>query len=76
MRLSPASWLIRTGIRPERSTDFPAQVIRYATDRLIKGQLIGAAIGSAAFLVIGIFVAAGSRKRRVAASPATVGPTG
>ena len=52
------------------------QVIRYATDRLIKGQLIGAAIGSGGFLVIGIFVAAGSRKRRVSAAPATAGPTG
>jgi gas vesicle protein len=50
------------------------QVIRYATSRLIKGQLIGAAIGAAAFLVIGIFVAAGSRKRRPAAAPATARP--
>lgn len=51
------------------------QVIRYASDRLIKGQLIGAAIGSAAFLVIGSFVAAGGRKRRAAAA-APSGPTG
>src|SRR5262249_61020344 len=50
------------------------QVIKYATSRLIKGQLIGAAIGATAFLVIGIFVAAGSRKRRVAAAPAAAPP--
>jgi gas vesicle protein len=51
------------------------QVIRYATDRLIKGQLIGAAVGAAAFLVLGSFVAAGGRKRRTAAT-ASAGPTG
>jgi gas vesicle protein len=50
------------------------QVIRYATNRLIKGQMIGAAIGSAAFLVIGIFVAAGGRKRRVTAPAASSPP--
>jgi hypothetical protein len=38
------------------------QVIRYATDRLIRGQLIGAGIGAAAGLVLGITM--GVRRRR------------
>ena len=41
------------------------QVIRYATNRLIRGQLIGAAIGAVAFLVIGIVVASKGRSRSV-----------
>ena len=44
------------------------QVIRYATSRLIRGQLIGAAIGAVAFLVIGILAASG-RQRRSAPTP-------
>jgi gas vesicle protein len=39
------------------------QVIRYATNRLIRGQLIGAAIGAVAFLVLGIVVASKGRGR-------------
>ena len=39
------------------------QVIRYATNRLIRGQLIGAAIGSVAFLILGIVVASKGRRR-------------
>jgi len=46
------------------------QVIRYATTRLIRGQLIGAAVGAVAFLVIGIVVASKGRSRPVpVASP-------
>ncbi len=49
------------------------QVIRYTTDRLIKGQLIGGIIGAVFFFVFGIFAArAGSRRR--APAPASVPP--
>lgn len=37
-----------------------AEVIRYATGRLIRGQLIGALIGGGVFFVIGLIV---SRRR-------------
>jgi hypothetical protein len=40
------------------------EVIRYTTNRLIKGQAIGAAIGAAVGLVIGTFTASSGRKRR------------
>jgi len=40
------------------------EVIRYTTNRLIKGQAIGAAIGAAVGLVIGAFTASSGRKRR------------
>ena len=43
-----------------------SEVIRYATSRLIRGQMIGAAIGSGLGLVLGLFVDVRSR-RRVAA---------
>ena len=39
------------------------QVIRYATTRLIRGQLIGAGIGAVAFLILGIIVASKGRSR-------------
>ena len=44
------------------------EVIRYTTDRLIKSQAIGAAIGAGMGLVVGLFAA--SRGRRPAAAPA------
>jgi hypothetical protein len=43
-----------------------SEVIRYATSRLIRGQMIGAAVGSGLGLVLGLFVDVRSR-RRVAA---------
>ena len=43
-----------------------SEVIRYATSRLIRGQMIGAAIGSGLGLLLGLFVDVRSR-RRVAA---------
>jgi len=49
------------------------QVIRYATSRLLRGQLIGSAIGAATFLVIGIVVASKGR-RRPAQNPAAARP--
>jgi hypothetical protein len=38
------------------------EVVRYATSRLIKGQLIGAGIGAFAFLVFGILARRGRRR--------------
>lgn len=54
------------------------EVVRYATSRLIKGQLIGAGLGAITFLVFGL-LAAGRRRRRPPApgsmsSPPTVPP--
>ena len=43
------------------------EVIRYTTDRLIKSQAIGAAIGAGMGLVVGLFAASGGRKRRALA---------
>jgi hypothetical protein len=40
-----------------------SEVIRYATSRLIRGQMIGAAIGSGLGLVLGLFVDVRSRSR-------------
>ncbi|MGH9368899.1 MAG: hypothetical protein ACRD3M_14640 [Thermoanaerobaculia bacterium] len=39
------------------------QVIRYTTNRLLKGQLIGAGIGAFTFLVLGLYCAGASRRR-------------
>jgi len=43
-------------------------VVRYATNRLIRGQLIGAGIGGVVFLILGIVVA--SRGPRKSTTPA------
>ena len=64
------AWYTSPGGLP-RGADIPAvvqipEVIRYATTRLIEGQLIGAAIGSAAGLALGIVV---TRKRKGAPAP-------
>jgi hypothetical protein len=40
------------------------EVIRYATGRLIRGQLIGGGIGAAAGLIAGIMMGVRSRQRR------------
>ena len=54
------AWYTSPGGLP-RGADIPAvvqipEVIRYATTRLISGQLIGAAIGGIVGLVLGIMV--------------------
>ena len=41
------------------------EVIRYATSRLITGQLIGAVIGAALGLAVGVMVNGGSRRPNV-----------
>ena len=43
------------------------EVIRYATTHLIRGQAIGAMLGAAVGLVIGIFAHAPARRRPAAA---------
>ena len=45
------------------------EVIRYSTGRLIRGQMIGAAIGAIAGLGVGFFASA--RSRQAISSPAT-----
>lgn len=40
------------------------EVVRYATARLIRGQLIGAGIGAFVFLLLGVFAARRGRLRR------------
>ena len=44
-----------------------SEVIRYSTSQLLRGQLIGGAIGAALGLVAGIFVEVRSRRRVPAA---------
>jgi len=39
------------------------EVIRYATSRLIRGQLIGAGIGATVGLAVGIFIGMSARGR-------------
>jgi hypothetical protein len=43
------------------------EVIRYATTRLIRGQLIGGAIGAALGLTLGIVMSSRARQRRLQA---------
>jgi hypothetical protein len=50
------------------------EVIHYTTDRLIKGQAIGAGIGAAVGLVVGIFAVAGGRRRSSPSAAAPAGP--
>jgi len=64
------AWYTSPGGLP-RGADIPAvvqipEVIRYATTRLIEGQLIGAVIGGAAGMALGIVV---TRKGKPALAP-------
>ena len=73
------SWYNETGFLAQQSggqvqvlVNIP-QLIRFATSRLIRGQLIGAAAGAALFLVIGLL--ASRRGHRVSApAPASRPP--
>jgi len=60
------------GGQPSAVVNLP-NVVRYATDRLIRGQAIGAAIGAVLFAVLGMVVGGRGRARR-AASPTPVEP--
>jgi hypothetical protein len=51
------------------------QIIKYTTDRLLKGQAIGAGIGAFTFLILGLY-SAGSSRRRSRPAPAGAGTTG
>jgi hypothetical protein len=64
------AWYTSPGGLPQGS-QIPAvvqipEVIRYATSRLIRGQLIGAGIGAVAGLLVGILVQAPARRRHPA----------
>ena len=48
------------------------EVVRYATSRLIKGQLIGAGVGAVVFLVFGIMAAGRRRRRMPSAAPGSL----
>jgi hypothetical protein len=72
------SWYNETGFLSQSGQASQVQalvniplVIRYATTRLIRGQLIGAALGGVGFLVLGIIVAASGRRRPAPASAAS-----
>ena len=54
------------GGQPAAVVNLP-NVVRYATDRLIRGQAIGAGIGAVVFFAIGLAV--GGRSRRRTAAP-------
>ena len=61
------SWYTEPGGLPDSTTiqalvKIP-DVIRYATGRLIRGQLIGGAIGAGAGLVLGVVIAVRQRRR-------------
>lgn len=62
---------LQTGGQVQAIVNIP-EVIRYATDRLIKSQAIGAGIGAAAGLVVALVAASSARKRRAAAGPGPV----
>ncbi|MGE5414651.1 MAG: hypothetical protein ACM3NW_10775 [Syntrophomonadaceae bacterium] len=58
------------GGQPAAVVNLP-NVVRYATDRLIRGQAIGAGIGAVVFIAIGLAVGGRSRRRaNAAAAPA------
>ena len=47
-----------------------SEVIRYSTSRLIRGQLIGAAVGGAAGLALGVFLQMKARRPAASVPPA------
>ena len=50
------------------------QLIKYATSRLIRGQLIGAGIGAGLFLIVGLVATARRKPARVAPPAASRPP--
>jgi hypothetical protein len=62
-----AGYLAKNG-QPAAMVNLP-EVVRYATTRLIRGQVIGGAIGAVVFFVLGL--AFGGRKRSRSAPPAS-----
>jgi hypothetical protein len=45
------------------------QIIRYATDRLLKAQAVGAGLGAFTFLVLGLYASSRSRRRPTSVAP-------
>jgi hypothetical protein len=56
------------GSQPAAMVNLP-QVVRYSTERLIRGQAIGGGIGAVLFFVLGLVVGGRGRARRTEASP-------
>jgi len=63
-----AGYLAKEG-QPAAMVNLP-EVVKYTTTRLIRGQLIGGAIGAALFFVLGLAFGGRGRKRPNAAPPA------
>jgi cytosine/uracil/thiamine/allantoin permease len=66
-----AGYLSQNG-QPAAVVNLP-NVVRYATDRLIRGQAIGAGIGAVLFAVLGMVVGGRGRARKTA-TPTPVEP--
>jgi hypothetical protein len=58
-----AGYLGKNGGQPAAMVNLP-QVVRYATSKLIMGQLIGGCVGAVIFLVLGLAFGGRSRARR------------
>ena len=58
------------GAQPQALVNVP-NLIRYTTNRLIRGQAIGGAIGAVLFLVLGVLLARRPSRRASAASVAS-----
>jgi len=63
-----AGYLAKEG-QPAAMVNLP-EVVKYTTTRLIRGQLIGGAVGAALFFVLGLAFGGRGRKRPNAAAPA------
>ena len=50
------------------------QIIRYATDRLLKAQAVGAGLGAFTFLVLGLYASSRSRRRPTPSPELARGP--
>ena len=63
-----AGYLAKGG-QPAAMVNLP-EVVRYATTRLMQGQLIGGAIGAAVFFALGLVIGGRGRRRRAEAPAA------
>jgi len=75
---SALAWYVTPGGLP-RGAEVQAvvqisEVIRYTTSRLIRGQLIGAAVGASLGLVLGVFAHMRSRRPTVPEPPPPPAP--
>lgn len=65
-----AGYLAKNG-QPAAMVNLP-EVVRYATSRLLRGQMIGGGIGAVVFFVLGLAVGGRGRKRAGPAPTSTV----